>query len=275
LTEWVSLDEGDQMITRPEHEFHVVNNEIVIDFAVPLPGTGEDEVLTELLSHHGAEIIRDRIDRGQPLDGIPVARIRARRGAAAEEIAVLDLDADEVPDIDLPQLLPARLAAGYDLLARLGEGEETEVLRLSSRRRGDELIPLHEELRLTKGLMAGLRSLGIDPESMSMSQFAPGLLRLAGYQLTERADGAYTAIGGGSSTYVEIVEHRSGEYPELDESRLTPFLISYSASHTEHGLLISDKYGPYEIYARERANPRCHFIMRERLQAFVDAIALG
>jgi hypothetical protein len=29
------------------------------------------------------------------------------------------------------------------------------------------------------------------------------------------------------------------------------------------------------VYEKERANPKCHFITRERMQGFVDAIALG
>jgi hypothetical protein len=108
-----------------------------------------------------------------------------------------------------------------------------------------------------------------------MTHFAPGLLRLAGYRLSQRGEGSYLAIGGGSSTYVEVVGHEPGDHPELPESRINSFLFAYAGSRSDHGLMMTDKYGPYAIYAKERANPRCHFITRERLQSFVDAIALG
>lgn len=263
------------MADTPEHEFHVVDHEIVIDFDVPLSHHGDDEVLTDLLTHHAMEIIRDRRNRGQPLEGIPVARVRARRDGSPVEVAAVELEAHEIPEIDLPDLVPRRATAGYDLLARLGEGEETDMLSLSSRRSGDSLAPLGDEIRLTVGLGAGLRSLGIDPESMTMAEFAPGLLRLAGYRLSERDDGSYLALGEGSSTYVEVVEHQPGDYPELSESRVSSFLFAYAGARADHGLLMTDKYGPYGIYAKERANPHCHFITRERLQSFVDRIAIG
>ncbi len=260
----------------PEHDFHVVGNEIVIDFAVPLPARGDDQVLTGLLTHHAAGIIRDRIQRGQPLAGIPTARIRARRGVEIADVAVLDLEEGEgVPDFEFPDALPLRVSTGYDPLAKLGSREEGETLRLSHRTRGDRLTPIREEIELTVGVMAGLRAMGIDPERVTMAELGPALLRLAGYQLTERPDGSVTAIGGGNTVYVDVVAHHDGEYPELEEQRITSFLIAFARSHASRGLLLTDKYGPYEVYEKERANPKCHFITRERMQGFVDAIALG
>ena len=73
----------------PEHEFRVVDHEILIGFSVPLPSDGADEVLTDLLKHHAIEIIKDRKERGQPLDGIPVARVSGLRGGEPHEIAVI------------------------------------------------------------------------------------------------------------------------------------------------------------------------------------------
>jgi hypothetical protein len=40
-------------------------------------------------------------------------------------------------------------------------------------------------------------------------------------------------------------------------------------------LLISDKFCPFIVYEKERREPRVHFITRERLQQFVDSLALG
>jgi hypothetical protein len=260
---------------RPDHDFHVVGNEIVIDFAVPLPSRGEDDVLTELLIHQAAEIIRDRKRRGQPLDGIPRALIRARRGSELVQVAELDLETEDgLPDLEFPDLLSALKAGGYDVMAKFGDADEGDVLPLNPTRRGDRLAPIRSEIRVTARLAAGLRVQGIDPEHMTMAALGPGLLRLAGYQLTKRDEGIYVAIGGGNSTYVEVVAHEQGDYPELDESRITSFLIAFARSHTDRGLLLTDKYRPYEIFDKERANPRCRFVTRERLQMFVDTIAL-
>lgn len=261
---------------RPEHDFHVVENEIVIDFMVPLPPRGHDEVLTDLLRHHALDIIRDRKHRGQPLEGIPVARIRALRGTSPEEVAEIDLEQpEEELLIDLPELLPSRLASGYDLLARFGRGEEVVGLPLASRDRGDDLGPLSDEVRLTAGLAAGLRSMGIAPERMSMLDFGPGLLRLAGYELTQRGEDRFVALGNGMTTFVAVVGHEPGEYPELEERQVNSFLIEYANARTDRGMLLTDKYGPYLIYSKERANPDTLFVVRERLQAFVDAVALA
>lgn len=258
----------------PEHEFHVVDNEITIDFAVPIPAAGADEVLTDLLSHHALEIIRDRKQRGQPLDGLPVARLSATRLGEQVEVAVLDLgQPDEVIEIEIPDLVPRPLVAGYDPLARFGERKETNVMPLAEQR-GDEMPLLPDQVRLTAGVAAGLRAQGVDPEQMTVSQLGLGLLRLSGYDITDRGNGSYLAIGHGSTTLVQIIDHVPGEYPELAEAAVTSFLIAYAGARTERGLLITDKYGPYVIYQKERANPDVMFVVRERLQDFVDAVAV-
>ncbi len=260
---------------QPDHEFHVIENEITIEFDVPLPATGVDDVLADLLSHHALEIIKDRKRRGQPLDNIPVARISAKRHGSNVEITVLDLDQPEENLVfDLPELLPLRSASGYDLLAKFGERTESTTLPLSDRR-SDDLLPIGAELRLTAGLAAGLRSLGVDPEHMSASELGRGLLRLSGYDLTAEADGTYLAAGHGTTTLVRFVDHQTGQYPELSEHTVTSFLIACARARRERGLLITDKYGPYLIYKKERANPDVLFVTRERFQDFVDTIAVS
>ena len=262
-------------MAHPKHEFHVVENEITIDFAVPLPASGADEVLTELLSHHALAIIKDRKGRGQPLDGISVARISAQRLGDSVEIAVLDLEqSDSTLEIDLPELVPAWASAGYDLLSRYGEKIEKNVLPLAERRT-DSLAPIAAEIRLTAGLAAGLRSLSIDPETMTVSELGVGLMQLSGYDVRERPDGTYIAAGKGTSTFISFVNHEPGDYPELSEAAVRAFLVAYAGARTERGMLITDKYGPYSIYKKERANPDALFVARERLQDFVDAMALS
>ena len=261
---------------RPEHEFHVIANEIRIDFDVPLPVRGVDEVLSELLSHHALEIIKDRRHRGQPLEGIAIAQVSAKRLGESVVVAKLDLsEPDDIPEVKMPALLPRLGAAGYDPLARFGEGEEKNLLRLAEKRSSDDLDPPGSFLHLTMGVTAGLRSMGIDPEMMTVTELGKGLLDLAGYTLTGKGDGTLVASGMGTSTFVYFVDHVPGEHPELSRQTIAVFLVAFSKARTERGLLITDKFGPYDIYQKERANPDCFFITRERLQGFVDSVALS
>ncbi len=46
-------------------------------------------------------------------------------------------------------------------------------------------------------------------------------------------------------------------------------------SGADRGLMVSDKFGPFEVYERERREPRVRFVTRERLQGFVDALTVG
>lgn len=260
----------------PDHEFHVVRNEIQIDFRVPLPAEGADDVLIELLSHHAIEIVNDRIRRGQPLDGIPIAQISATRLGEPVNVATLDLGAPgEIEEVVMPSLIRGDSATGYDPLRRFADPDENNVLPLADRGRSDDLAPIGSELRLTAGVAAGLRSMGVDPETMTVTELAKGLLDMAGYALTDRADGTLVASGSGASTLVYFVEHKPGDYPELSPRAVAAFLVAFVKARTERGLLVTDKYGPYSIYKKERANPDCRFATRERLQGLVDLVALG
>jgi len=236
---------------------------------------GADAVFTELLSRHALEIINDRKRRGQPLDDIPVARISAQRKGAATAVAVLDLEQpDDVIEIDLPDSVQQRQVAGYDLLGEYGERKGKDTLALGSLR-ADELKPLSEELHLTSRIEASLRMQGVDPDHMSVRELGLGLLRLTGYDVSDHGTGSFIATGHGSTTYVSFVSHSVGEHPELPESAITRFLVAQASARTERGLLMTDKYGPYLIYQKERANPDLLFVTRERLQDFVDTIAVS
>ncbi len=260
----------------PEHDFHVVEEEIQIDFEVPLAAEGADDVLVELLSYHALEIVNDRIHRGQPIDGIPTARISAKRLGESVEIATIDLgEPEEVVEIDMPMLIPWGSGTGYDPLSRYGDAEETNVLALAENRASDDLAPIGDDLRLTAGIAAGLRAMGIDPETMSVTELGRGLLQLAGYVIADRDENSLIASGKGTSTFVRFLDHTPGDYPELSHQAIAAFLVACARARTERGLLITDKFGPYEIYKKERANPDIRFVTRERLQGFVDSVALS
>ncbi len=263
-------------VKHPPNVFHVVDNEALVLFDIPLPAGDPDPVLRDLLFHHAVELIRDRKRRGQPLDGITLVRVSAKRAGLDVEIGAIDLSAPGgLPEVELPILLPIGASPDDDPLRKLGESDIEKVIVPAAAIDADQLGPLGEELRLTVGLMAGLRSLGVDPENMTVTEFGLGMLELAGYTVTGRDDGTYVATGGGSSTFVMFVPHEPGGYPELSRKAIAEFLVRLSSARTDRGLLITDKFGPYEIYKKERANPRGRFITRERLQAFVDSIALG
>jgi len=61
----------------------------------------------------------------------------------------------------------------------------------------------------------------------------------------------------------------------LQESEVGRFVVDFLSSGADRGLLITEKFSPFEIYDRERREPRMRFITRERLQAFVDALTVG
>ncbi len=52
-------------------------------------------------------------------------------------------------------------------------------------------------------------------------------------------------------------------------------MVDFMSSKADRGLLISDRYGPFEVYEREKREPRVRFVTRERLQGFVDALTVS
>jgi hypothetical protein len=261
---------------RPPADFHVVNNVARVIFDVPLPEGGADPVLRDLLLHHAAELMRNRKRRGQPLDGIDTIRVFARGDATETEVGQIELATlDELPEIAAPMPLARHVAEGHDPLHGLGESDINRVVAAADAMERDQLAPVGADILLTAGVDAGLRSRGVDPGQMTVTQLGVGLLEMAGYALSSRSDSTYVATGGGTATYVAFVDHESGTYPELEAVAITEFLVGFANARADSGLLITDKFGPYEIYEKERANPRCHFITRERLQSFVDSIALS
>jgi len=272
----IDEDTAEARSAHPQHEFHVAANTIRIEFAVPLPTEGIDDVLRDLLLHHSLEIIRDRKRRGQPLQGIKKAYVFAQQDETDVEVGTLELtQREEIPEIEKPMLVPLGASPQEDPLRKLGDLDVKKVVSLAETTELDKLRPVGGDLQLTAGLAAGLRARGVDPTQMSASELGLGLLEISGYRLTKQSEDTYLAAGGGLTTFVRFVDHEIGSYPELEGSDITEFLVGFTGAHTDRALLITDKYGPYEIYAKERANPRCHFITRERMQAFVDSIALS
>jgi hypothetical protein len=140
----------------------------------------------------------------------------------------------------------------------------------------DELGPIIEELTLPAGLERSLRAIGIDPESVSAPDLVLALLRMFGYGVTEQAmPGTYMVIKGGLSTYILTEPHRPGEHPELEESTCKRFVAEFGSSGADRGLLVTAKYSPFMIHDIEARQPNLRFITRERIQGFIDWMALG
>lgn len=258
----------------PSFEFHVVANAASIVFAVPVPRQGPDPVLRDLLLHHAAVVLRDK-KQSQPLRGVDVAIVYGRSGADQIEVGRVDLRRPaHLDELVMPELLPLRATNETDPLRRLDDFDSHSVIPLAASGEHDDLEPIRKEIRLTAGLDAGLRSLGIDPVQMPVSELGRGLLTLLGYRMERTASGHQVAMRHGLRTYVHFVDHEPGSYPELEESQINSFLVGFASTRCDRGLLLTDKYGPYSVYEKERANPRCSFITRERLQAFVDSVAL-
>jgi hypothetical protein len=83
------------------------------------------------------------------------------------------------------------------------------------------------------------------------------------------------ASKAGETTYLVEERHEPGEHPELEESVIRKFLIEFGSSGANRGMLVTDKYGPFEIYELERRNPRVRFVTRNRLQSMVDSLSLS
>ena len=50
--------------------------------------------------------------------------------------------------------------------------------------------------------------------------------------------------------------------------------MSVAEQSPQRAFLVTDKFGPYVMYEKERRDARVRFVTRERLQTFVDGFAL-
>ncbi|MGZ8755483.1 MAG: hypothetical protein ACXW15_09890, partial [Acidimicrobiia bacterium] len=125
-------------------------------------------------------------------------------------------------------------------------------------------------------VVVGLRSQGIDPDTMTSAEMVYSLLTLFGYAVSSTDNPlARKATKSGSTTYLREDPYTPGEYPEVDEVTMRQFVMEFVSSGADRGLLISDKFTPFGVYEREKREPRIRFVTRERLQKFVDALSLG
>lgn len=265
-------------VRRPSvSEFHVKGETAAVVFDVPL---GESEVgqhLTDLLSAAAIEDLRARVAEGLPLDGVHRIDVSAMRGDQPESVVVVELPSPSV----LPDPIRREAPRG-GFMATLNEVvADTSVGARSEDH--DTLEPVASFVKLTGPLEARLRMAGVDPSTMSLGDLTRGLLQIDGYTISDAgrvmatAPGAsvHTAVKPGERITVLIYPHAVGGYPEVSEKVFGEVGVVAGESKAQRVILVSDMYGPYSMYERERRDKRMAFITRERLQAFVDSFGLG
>ncbi|MDX1468327.1 MAG: hypothetical protein R3258_03205 [Acidimicrobiia bacterium] len=260
----------------PVAEFHVKGDEAIVTFDVPLP-EDEDEVLHDLLVDEAVEVVREK-RHTLPIADVEVIVAFAGRGEVREVGRTKLPSAGELP----PPLAPTGLGLGKvarDPFASPfedGADDHSVLYETKVDVPGDRLPPLSKEVRLPQGLERGLRAAGYDPDETEGPQFVLTLLRMFGYQVTEHsAPGSYVALKDGVSTYILTDAYEEGDHPELGDPVIRRFLADFGSSGADRGMLISDKYSPFSIYEIERHQPKIRFITRERIQRFIDSMALG
>ena len=262
-------------------DFHVRGSTASVVFAVPLGDTEVGPHLTDLLNANAVEYVRSKVASGLPLDGVEHIAVSAMRGDHRELIDTVDLPAiGQLPD---ESALLNKEALPHDPVASLqAVTADTTVAAPTSR--SDTLEPVSQIVELTNPGEAHLRSLGVDPATMSLEDLIVGLFRINGYQIdTNRSGFAMASVEpdkilwisrDGRSSVLVIVDHVVGSYPELDDQVLSQFAVGVSQANPTKAILVSDKFSPYSMYERERRDDRLVFVTRERLQSFVDSFGL-
>lgn len=253
-------------------EFHVVGDAARVHFEVPL-GEGIDPVLADLLGREAIEVVREK-RHSLPIADVGKVVALGRRHGEWVEVSTITLDTPgTLPPPLVPELIPHARRADFDVFDRLGKIPEQHP-EVDPRPRAEELPTIGTELRLPAAAEAALRSQGIDPQRAGAGEIVLGMMRGGGYRLDRIGPSTYRATRAGQHSFVRVVEHEPGDHPELDEQEIRRFVVDFGSSGSDRGLLITEKYSPFEVYDRERRDRRIRFITRERLQAFVDALSL-
>jgi len=266
----VSVEVSDRL--RPAvSEFHVVGAAARVHFEVPLPDE-PDEVLEELLGREAVEVVREK-RHSLPIDDVQEVVALGRRGGNWAVAATISLETPgELPPPMLPELLPhgGRDIDVFDHISSLPQSAPG----ITVPQKGEELPAFASEVRLPGAAAAALRSQGVDPSTATGPEIALGLMRASGYSLEASSADTYRARRAGQATFIRVIEHSAGSHPELDEHDIRRFVVDFGGSAADRGLLVSEKYAPFEIYDRERRDSRIRFVTRERLPGFIDALAI-
>jgi len=257
----------------PVAEFHVRGSEARVTFDVPLPDE-DDEVLNEILVDEAVEVVREK-RHALPIDDVTEIVVLAGKGQPREiGRAQLKAPGELPPPVKPPGFSYTHLVP--DPFASEAETDHSVVYDTKVDVPADVLAPLAAELRLPAGLSRGLRTVGVDPETATGPELILALLRMFGYQIENTGSvDTYLARKDGVTIFLRTDAYQPGDHPELDDGAINRFLADFSTSRADQGLLVTDKYGPVRIYEIESRQPRCRFLTRERVQRFIDSMALG
>ncbi len=255
-------------------DFHIDGEEARVSFNVPLPDGDTDQVLTDLLIREAIEVVREK-RHTLPIDGVRRVVAFATRGGERIEVGSVDLETPgQLPPPMRPELLPHMTSSGFDAFAKI-ENQLSTAPGLASEEETEMLESISTGVKLSREVEAGLRAQGLDPARTDACDLVLGVMRLAGYIINERSADTLDATKGGQRIFIRTVCHLSTDHPELDERQVARFVVDFVSSGADRGLCITEKFGPFEIYEREKREPRMRFITRERLQDFVDALTVG
>lgn len=267
-------DEPDFTHPRPELEsFHVRGNEALVTFNVPFPDEG-DEVLSDLLVGEAIEVVREK-RHNLPISDVTEVVVFAGR-ENQREVGRKSLETPGVlpPMSRMTDILNLH-TIGHDPLAAEFDSGPIAVPETVQPTTTDDLAPLSDAVRLPRAVETGLRTQGVDPEKMTAGEMVIGILTLFGYSVTPGiAEGHFMAARGGSTTLIVTDPYAEGDYPEVEENTIRAFTVAVGQTTANRAMLVSEKFAPFSIYEMERRDPRIRFITRERLQKFVDSMAL-
>ena len=257
----------------PVSEFHVVGSEARVTFDVPLDDE-DDEVLNEILLDEAMEVLRDKKHK-LPIAEVHEVVVFAGRGSS-REVARAKLPSPGV----LPPPPPVSLLhlgnVAPDPFKADSDFQPAATYETKSQVPADELPPIGKELKIPKGLQRGLRAAGVDIDRASGPEIILGLLKLFGYQIEASPEpGVFNAVKDGETTLVVVEGYSPGDHPEVDEGRIRAFAGRFTMSGARRAVFVSEKYAPFMIYDIERNEPRLRFITRERLQEFIDSMAIS
>ncbi len=261
------------MRSSPLAEFHIVGDEARVTFDVPLDDE-DDEILNELLVDEAVEVVREK-QHSFPIEEVHHVVVFAGRGQV-REVGRTKLPSPGV----LPPPPPVNMLnlgnVTRDPFTAEISTEPSVAYQTKADVPADELPAIGKELKIPKGLERGLRATGVDINEAAGQDIILGLLRLFGYSVAATPEpNVYMAGKGGESTLVVVDPYMKGDYPEVEEATVRAFAGRFSMSGASRGVFVSEKYAPFMIYSLEKNEPRLRFITRERLQEFIDLMALG
>jgi hypothetical protein len=255
-------------------EFHMSDGSAQVRFNVPLAAGEIDAVLVDLLVREGIEVVREK-SHELPLNKVHKVVVFGRRDGGWIEVGSVELDTPGMlPPPMIPELLPNASRPDFDAFERISELPQNPP-NLADRSSAEELDPMGPMVVLPQAVEAGIRAQGLDPEAVDACALVLGVMRIVGYAISEKSADTLEGIRHGQTVFLRTVCHLSTTHPELSERQVDRFVVDFLSSGADRGLLITEKFSPFEIYDRERREPRMRFITRERLQGFVDALVIG